>query len=110
MLLTMLLIVYMYSLSVCSDGVFRYSWDVTAATWGGSTAHTMESEVMSMYSTEDFDTTKEMGSQQEEEGDDTLLPERFASDHYPYQVQDCHFSNTRSGPPGAVQYSQTSII
>ena len=43
----------------------RYSWDVTAATWGGSTAHTMESEG-SDYSTEGFDTSRDVGGHTEE--------------------------------------------
>ena len=47
--------------------VHRYSWDVTAATWGGSTAHTMESEG-SEYSAEGFDTSRDVG----EHGEDAL--------------------------------------
>ena len=66
----------------------RYSWDVTAATWGGSTAHTMESEGMSMYSTEDFDTTKETASQQEEEVEHGAVhPQRYTGRRYTYEVQ-----------------------
>ena len=40
--------------------VCRYSWDVTAATWGGSTAHTVETEG-SEYSAEGFDTSRDVG-------------------------------------------------
>jgi hypothetical protein len=66
----------------------QYSWDVTAATWGGSTAHTMESEGMSMYSTEDFDTTKETASQQEEEVEHGAVhPQRYTGRRYTYEVQ-----------------------
>ena len=48
----------------------RYSCDVTAATWGGSTAYTMESETTSENMSEAFDDTRAL---ENEDGNEPLM-------------------------------------
>ena len=44
---------------MCCTYIRRYSWDLTAATWGGSTVHTVGTEG-SEYSAEGFDTSRDV--------------------------------------------------